>query len=743
MCIDRRDITLYCSVVACIAITLFFGIDLMHLTIDLPLVCWGDELHYLSIARSMLDGGSWWEIKRLSAPFTLPMIMFPVCGLLELVLLKLSSHFCSQPGAIVNTVYFASFFFTGITCCWCLRLLGFSRLLAALLAILYAFLPSAFFRNTSHLMMVYYLVPFVCTMALTLSTGAYFSFSRKNQIVLVGGTILLGFSYIYLAFFGCFLLLIAAIWMFKIPRCLHGLKLVLSLLLITGGISLLNLIPSALAWQKNPDGRKELNFKTFNEADTFGLKIRHLLTPRSQHPLKFFASFAEKTRGKYPLDNENMFASLGLLGSIGFLLLAANMLWGFGGYSERALTFRVLGSLTLACLFLATIGGFGSLFNYLISPEVRCYNRISVFIAFYCFLAFGFWLQRAEAQLPTAVNFVLICIIGTLGIADQASFSYLRDLHRMSQERYPPAAEFVTHLEANLEPGSMIYELPSLPYPGTPSVLNMTSQEHLLPFIVSSSLRWSFPALSDEAVLLKHKLDKCRPKDLAENLRSIGFAGIWVNRMAYESQGEKLLSELVGLNCSLPLFSSDGRYAFVGLPKLVPPGQASSRTTISVLNDVATGDIIDFSTRGDARRFLGRGWSGQEQDIRWTLGERAELDFTFSQFPSSGLRCVVRAAALVGPSHPLLTVQIKANGTRISEWKFGNDQILQKFVIIPASVFRNGKHLQLTFLPIQPSTPKELGINNNDQRRLGLAFRELTFQEVSTNSVPPVLRKVH
>jgi hypothetical protein len=211
--------------------------------------------------------------------------------------------------------------------------------------------------------------------------------------------------------------------------------------------------------------------------------------------------------------------------------------------------------------------------------------------------------------------------------------------------------------------------------------------------------------------------------------------------MAYENQGEKLLSELGTLACSLPIFSSDGRYAFVALTKRGSPRPAPSLAATREIINVAIGDTIDFAGRNDTSCFLGQGWANPEPDFRWTLGQRAELNFTFSQLSSSDLRCVVRAAALVGPSHPSLAVQIEANGTRIGEWKYESDQILLKTVIIPADLLRNSKHLQIAFLPVGPSTPKELGIND-DQRRLGLAFRELTIEEASPTSVSPYLRKV-
>src|SRR5471032_1407338 len=74
-----------------------------------------------------------------------------------------------------------------------------------------------------------------------------------------------------------------------------------------------------------------------------------------------------------------MTASLGFVGSIGFIALLLSFLAPQIRQDER---FFVLASITLALLLFCSIGGFSSLFALFITPMIRAWNRVSVFIAF-------------------------------------------------------------------------------------------------------------------------------------------------------------------------------------------------------------------------------------------------------------------------------------------------------------------------------------------------------------------------
>src|SRR5204862_367728 len=77
--------------------------------------------------------------------------------------------------------------------------------------------------------------------------------------------------------------------------------------------------------------------------------------------------------------------SLGLVGSIGFLYLLGRLCLRRPGRGTRLAD--GLAVLTLAGLLLATVGGLGVVLSLLAAPEIRAYNRIVIFLAFFSFAA--------------------------------------------------------------------------------------------------------------------------------------------------------------------------------------------------------------------------------------------------------------------------------------------------------------------------------------------------------------------
>src|SRR5205823_1637784 len=88
--------------------------------------------------------------------------------------------------------------------------------------------------------------------------------------------------------------------------------------------------------------------------------------------------------------NENRDSVLGLVGVTGFVILLARLLMARSSMSLLG----GLAALNVAALVLGASGGLGGLFNFLVFPQIRCYNRVCVFIAFWCLLAVGLLLDR-------------------------------------------------------------------------------------------------------------------------------------------------------------------------------------------------------------------------------------------------------------------------------------------------------------------------------------------------------------
>src|SRR5262249_23934130 len=224
-----------------------------------------------------------------------------------------------------------------------------------------------------------------------------------------------------------------------------------------------NLTPSFASWSRH--GRPMvLQEKRPAESEMFGLKIRQLISPVSPHVFPPFRKWVEReTAARFPNEYENWTARLGLVGTLGFLGLLVLLFVPEAALPRAPELVRSASRLTLAAVLLATVGGFGSLFSLLLSPDIRGYNRILPFVAFFSLLAVAFAVDALfkARWARTTVAFVVLAI----GIADQGqaarplNASYAGILTETSG-----LDAFVQKLERALPKAAMVFQLPFRPY---------------------------------------------------------------------------------------------------------------------------------------------------------------------------------------------------------------------------------------------------------------------------------------
>jgi phosphoglycerol transferase len=249
---------------------------------------------------------------------------------------------------------------------------------------------------------------------------------------------------------------------------------------------------------------------------------------------------------------------------------------------EHSREFSALSTLTLTLLLLSTVGGVGSLFNVFVSPDIRCYNRSSVFIAFYSVAAFAMllgrlrMLQRIRNGIPLARSSLPpLTLLGALlvfCVVDQDASSVIHERRVGDIALYDLQKDFVSRVESHLSPGSRVYQIPFAEYPIIDRVEGIQIQVHLAAYLLSrNGTQWSWPAISSEARAWNRSLDPLDAVDFVGRLREAGFAGLWVDRHGFDSQ---TLSKLVaGLQEVLgaPVETAKGRYAFYLLNSVRSP----------------------------------------------------------------------------------------------------------------------------------------------------------------------------
>jgi phosphoglycerol transferase len=163
------------------------------------------------------------------------------------------------------------------------------------------------------------------------------------------------------------------------------------------------------------------------------------------------------------------------------------------------------------------------------------------------------------------LGLVLLCSLGMLDqITGRGYFgpNYARSCREFGSDR-----EHVRQIEAQLPAGSLVFQLPYVPFvehtpPGT-----MQVHDHLLYYLHSKQLRWSYGGVKGRLSGIWYEQLSERPlRDMVEQLCYAGFSGITIDRDGYaEDHAADLEARLAELLGAKPLVSRDQRRAFFSL----------------------------------------------------------------------------------------------------------------------------------------------------------------------------------
>jgi phosphoglycerol transferase len=204
----------------------------------------------------------------------------------------------------------------------------------------------------------------------------------------------------------------------------------------------------------------------------------------------------------------------------------------------------------------------------LVSPQIRAYTRISVFIAFFSLIVVAWLLDTLFKRLPTPrlrlVYYVGLAVVLVLGVLDQTStiFFFVPEYEKTKRE-YESDADFVNRIEASLPPHAMVFQLPYMPFPESPPLHQMRPYEHYKAYLHSKTLRWSYGASLGEKEDRWQQAVAAQPApELVQSVRAAGFSGIYLNLDGYEDRGAKLENELTAVLGVQPIRNREGNLLF-------------------------------------------------------------------------------------------------------------------------------------------------------------------------------------
>ena len=574
-----------CAVIALLVATYVF--HLWSIDLHLPLIGYGgDDLQALMEYKTIVETGWVYVNPAIGAPFGSVLLDIPSGNGLHFLLGLVLSRFTRQPELIYNLYYLAGFPLAAITSLLFLRKIKIPFQIALPGAIAFSFLPFHLLRYHHLWLASYYMLPLGLLAILQAANGDLTVFTwdeqrrtlkfdvrqrRVSRWLIV--CVMAASSGVYYAYFMIFVACISAVRCLSLggrePRLSRSLNCV-GLACIFAVAAAINGAPYYIYGAINKGLSEPAVVRSRLEAELYGLRVIQLLLPSAIHRVPQLAAATLSYNATAPLVNENSTASLGLIGGVGFLY---SLLVLFRQHSKTALD-DYLGFINIACVLLATIGGFGSGIDYFLFQGIRAYNRISVVIGLVSVAAFCRLAQHAEtgigqvirsknaktrAAVSTAVGFLLLGAV----FVDQCYFPNFESAHRRTAIAFENDERFARAIENDLPAGAMVFELPFMRYPENGPINKVGDYDEFRPYLHSSGLRWSYGGVKGREASDWNKATAALPTEqMLRRLAAAGFAGIYVDRFGYEDAARQTEASICVFVKTPPIVSDDNRFVF-------------------------------------------------------------------------------------------------------------------------------------------------------------------------------------
>ncbi len=464
------------ALVCCAAFAIsFFQLRVadLRVPIDNPI---NDYLVGSVVVKNTLETGSFWESPRLGAPFGFSFYDFPIAESCHLLFINFIGLFTKDFILVANLYYLLGYLLASLTALILFRQMRLPTFPAIGMSLLFAFLPTHYMRGEYHLFLSsYYSVPLAVLLMLWLNNKEPLISRSKDMrlgVILTNKGILsiiiciiLGSSGVYYAYFSAFFLVIVAISLWIENRSLRSaIPTILSISVIS--VSLAASLAPAMIYHLKHGANRLVAARSPSEADTHGLRITQLLLPVPGNHIPQLETLRSTVAYTLPGAEGTLMASLGIIGSIGFVTLICIALWR--SLCRTRAELDILSTLNLAALLLAGVGGFGSVFAWTISSSIRGYSRISVFIAIFAFSAVliivqQFQIGRLRSTRAVRSYYVVICAVILLGLWDLTPVRTPQtDLIRASVEM---DRKFFETMEASLPKRALVMQLPYQVFP--------------------------------------------------------------------------------------------------------------------------------------------------------------------------------------------------------------------------------------------------------------------------------------
>lgn len=530
----------------------------------MPFAYNGDIMWNLASIKTIVEKGWYLTNNSLGAPFSYNTVDYPVSELLHFFIIKFLAFFIHDASLILNIFYVFTFVSTFLTSFFVFRHFKIRAGLSIVGAYLFTYLPFHLIRGENHLFLSsYFMIPPIVMVIYWIMGKECISFKNildKKLVLSIIIALLISSTGIYYAFFSIVFILFAGLVGFiQSGRVRNIFAAVIVSLIICAGV-LVNISPNII--HQFSYGRNQKIGRSPTEAEYYGLKIIGLFIPNSSYHINLLKKFQVKYTTYALTKDEGGTSYLGVFGIVGFLILLINLIKKIKIDSKL----DNISYLNLCAVLFATVSGFAIFFTYIISENIRVYQRISIFISFFSILAFILVLNKlfSKIKIKKYLYFLVLLIIALIGLIDQTSL-YIPN-PQIFYKDFLSDKKFVGRIESAVTDQAMILQFPYKAFPETPPINTLGDYELFRPYLHSHNLKWSYGITKGTSQDQWIKTISELPINQMIKIVSIaGYEGIYLNIAGYEDKGKEIEEKLSNILEEKPIKSDSKDQVFFNL----------------------------------------------------------------------------------------------------------------------------------------------------------------------------------
>lgn len=685
--------------VATMALGLIVAVVVLKLwdaSAHVPIVPDGDGMLNMMGLKGMIDHG--WIMSNPSIGAPTGQHLYDFAGFdgdgVPLLMLRIMAFGTSDPALLMNAFFILGFPMVAGVAYAVLRGLGISRPVALVGGVVYTALPYHFFRGEGHLYLGnYFMVPAACWLIVRSLLGdplitrrpeAGGRLRRLLTPVTIGtvlAVIAVGGATLYYVVFTVLLVgsaaLVRGVAGGSPKQALPGLAICVAL-----GVLLILDISPGLIYQHQNGPNPAAATRLAYESEIYSGSLIQTVLPIPGHRIGAFARLQSRFQAT-TLTHGEVGVQIGIVLSLSLLCLLVTLMAravaGRPPVTPRARLAGAAGAGLLIAFLFATFGGLGSLMATLVSPQIRGWNRLTPFIAFFALIGLVLALEVVMARLRArddargarsgrAIPVLIAVLVGVVALWDQTS-SYYVPPYKLLAANWRSDARFVNTMEHTLPKDAMVLQLPLHVFPESPGEGFMLDYDLFKGYVHSTDLRWSYGAMKGRP---EDWTTPARDKPLPDVLRAAvaaGFVGVYVDRHGYSDYGKAIEAQLQKvLGVSAPaLVSEDGRLSYFDASKLAAAEKAeltpAQRTDLgdSVVHPVATtyeGGLGASETDGKTHW----NWLGATGDVALDNPVDEPRAMRLTTTAASGATSVLRITV---PGRPAEVVRFSRERTKV------------------------------------------------------------------------------